>query len=54
MMIKVYNLRVTGPSTNGDDVQLTELPLDNVVTALLLLDIGDSAVIDCTGEQVDA
>lgn len=50
MMIKVYNVRIT---SDGHDEQFTALPLDNVVTALLRLEAGDAAVIDCTHEQAE-
>lgn len=50
MMIKVYDVRITA---HGEDERFTALPLDNVVTALLRLEAGDTAVIDCTAEQAE-
>lgn len=51
--IKVYNLRVTGPSTEGDEAMANRLTLDSVVTALLMLQVGDTAAVECVEETMD-
>lgn len=49
-MIKIYSVRVTGPTTDMEETQVHGLSLDHVVTVLLMLQVGDSATIDCTTE----
>lgn len=50
--IKVYGLRVSGPSASDDDEEFHGLRLDHVITALLLLEVGESFTIDCTAEEI--
>lgn len=51
-MIKLYSLRVCGPSTDMEETQIHGLALDHIVTALLMLEVGDTATIEVTGEAV--
>lgn len=49
---QLYTMRLCGPSTEGEDVDVVPgVPIGVIATALLLLQPGDVATIECTEGQ---